>query len=54
MLNADATRRLLETETPTSAVFELNLGGGGPKFEIVHLLRQRDVPFAFVTRDAPK
>ena len=32
---------LLEDEMPTHAVLDLNLGGGGPRFEIAHLLKQR-------------
>lgn len=46
---ADATRDLLEQETPTHAVLDLNLGGGGPRFEIAHLLKARGVPFVFLT-----
>lgn len=45
----DATLDLLETETPTHAVLDLNLGGGGPRFEIAHALKERDVPFIFLT-----
>jgi DNA-binding response OmpR family regulator len=44
-----AARQLLEAETPTAAVVDLNLGGGGPRFEIAALLRARGVPFVFLT-----
>ena len=39
---------LLEDETPTYAVLDLNLGGG-PQFGIAHLLKARGVPFVFLT-----
>lgn len=39
---------LLEDETPTHAVLDLNLGGGGPQFGIAHLLKARGVPFVFL------
>jgi PAS domain S-box-containing protein len=45
----EATLEVLERETPTHAVLDLNLGGRGPRFEIAHLLRARGVPFVFVT-----
>lgn len=45
----DAARDLLEGETPTHAVLDLNLGGGGPRFEMAHLLEARGVPFVFLT-----
>ncbi len=45
----DATLDLLETETPTHAVLDLNLGGGGPKFAIAHALKARGVRFIFLT-----
>ncbi len=48
------TRRLLEHATPTAAVVDLNLGGGGPKFEIARLLRERGVPFVFLTGYDPE
>ena len=40
---------LLEDEMPTHAVLDLNLGGGGPRFEIAHLLKAHGVPFIFLT-----
>ncbi len=43
--NEDATLNLLETETPSHAVLDLNLGGGGPRFEIAHALKGGGVPF---------
>ncbi|WP_369059027.1 response regulator [Caulobacter sp. 73W] len=45
----DATLDLLESRTPTHAVLDLNLGGGGPKFEIARVLKERGVPFVFMT-----
>jgi CheY-like chemotaxis protein len=45
----DATLDLLESNTPTHAVLDLNLGGGGPRFKIAHALRERGVPFVFLT-----
>jgi PAS domain S-box-containing protein len=45
----DATLDLLETATPTHAVLDLNLGGGGPRFEIAHALKEHGVPFIFLT-----
>ena len=41
--------RLLEEETPTAVVLDLNLGGGGPRFEIAHRLLKRGTPFVFMT-----
>lgn len=45
----DATLDLLETATPTHAVLDLNLGGGEPQFGIAHALKERGVPFNFLT-----
>ena len=47
--SVEATRDLLDDELPTHAVLDLNLGGGGPQFEIAHLLKARGVPFVFLT-----
>ena len=47
--SVEATRMLLEDALPTHAVLDLNLGGGGPQFEIAHLLKERGVPFVFLT-----
>ena len=44
-----ATLALLKDEAPTHAVLDLNLGGGGPRFEIAHLLKARGIPFVFLT-----
>ncbi|CCM78262.1 PAS domain S-box protein [Rhizobium mesoamericanum] len=41
--------RLLEEETPTAVVLDLNLGGGGPRFEIARKLVERGTPFVFLT-----
>jgi len=41
--------RLLEDETPTVVVLDLNLGGGGPRFEIAHKLVKQGTPFVFLT-----
>ena len=30
-------------------MLDLNLGGGGPRFEIAHLLKARGVPFVFLS-----
>lgn len=45
----DATLALLGSETPTSAVLDLNLGGGGPRFQIARKLKGRNIPFIFLT-----
>lgn len=45
----EAALALLEKESPSSAVLDLNLGGGGPRFEIARHLRERGVPFIFLT-----
>jgi DNA-binding response OmpR family regulator len=52
--NEDATLDLLEAHTPTHAVLDLNLGGGGPRFEIAHMLSARGVPFIFMTGYDPE
>ncbi|XAZ21543.1 PAS domain S-box protein [Sinorhizobium sp. B11] len=46
---AEDVAHVLEHETPTSVVLDLNLGGGGPKFEIAHRLLERGIPFIFLT-----
>ncbi len=46
---AEDAAHLLEHETPTSVVLDLNLGGGGPKFDIAHRLLERGIPFIFLT-----
>lgn len=45
----EATLELLSRETPTHAVLDLNLGSGGPEFEIAHRLKQQGVPMLFLT-----
>lgn len=45
----DAALDILEKEQPSHAVVDLNLGGGGPRFEIAMLLKARDIPFVFLT-----
>lgn len=45
----DAALDLLDTATPTHAVLDLNLGGGGPRFEIAHALKERGISFVFLT-----
>ena len=47
--NEEAVASLLEDETPTHAVLDLNLGGGGPRFEIARAMKARGVPFVFIT-----
>lgn len=48
-LSEQAAFDLLDHETPTHAVLDLNLGGGGPRFAIARGLRDRGVPFLFLT-----
>lgn len=50
----DAALDLLQTQTPTHVVLDLNLGGGGPRFEIANALRARGVPFVFLTGYDPE
>ena len=45
----ETTQDLLEDEPPTHAVLDINLGGGGPRFEIARMLKERGVPFIFLT-----
>lgn len=52
--NEDATFDLLESVTPTHAVLDLNLGGGGPQFAIAYALRNQGVPFIFLTGYDPE
>ncbi len=52
--NQETTLDLLQSQTPTHAVLDLNLGGGGPKFEIARLLQERGVPFIFMTGYDPE
>lgn len=40
---------LLDTTKPTYAVLDLNLGGGGARFEIAAVLRSQGIPFVFLT-----
>lgn len=47
--NERATLALLEDQTPTHAILDLNLGGGGPNFGIANELQRRGVPFVFLT-----
>ncbi|WP_398471743.1 PAS domain-containing protein [Tardiphaga sp.] len=44
-----STFGLLQNTTPTHAVLDLNLGGGGPRFEIARSLKSRGVPLVFMT-----
>lgn len=41
--------RVLEEETPTAGLLDLNLGGCGPRFEVAYRLLQRGTPFIFLT-----
>jgi PAS domain S-box-containing protein len=50
----ETASELLERATPTHAILDLNLGGGGPRFEIAHALRHRGVPFIFLTGYDPE
>jgi PAS domain S-box-containing protein len=45
----EMVREALKIQTPTHAVLDLNLGGGGPRFEIAQLLQAQGVPFVFLT-----
>ena len=45
----EATLKLLESEQPTAAVVDLNLGGGGPRFNVASALRKCGIPFVFLT-----
>jgi hypothetical protein len=45
--DAQATLDLLKRAEPTHAVLDLNLGGGGPKFDVAHVLQERGVPTSF-------
>ncbi len=47
--SAEATQDLLADARPTHAVVDLNLDGGGPRFEIARLLKARGIPFVFLT-----
>lgn len=40
---------VLESDHPTLVVLDLNLGGGGPKFEIAGRLVKRGISFVFLT-----
>ncbi|PXW64102.1 MULTISPECIES: GAF domain-containing protein [Methylobacteriaceae] len=46
--NEEAARAALADAGPTAALIDINLGSG-PSFILAHLLRQRNVPFVFVT-----
>ncbi len=45
----EGTFELLSRSAPTHAVLDLNLGGGGPRFDIALELTARGVPFLFLT-----
>jgi CheY-like chemotaxis protein len=47
--NEEKARDLLNSEMPTHAVIDLNLGGGGPNFEVARLLKSLGIPFVFLT-----
>lgn len=46
--NADAARAEIEARHPDAALLDVNLGGR-PAFELAGLLKQRGVPFVFLT-----
>ncbi|WP_337270896.1 response regulator [Oryzifoliimicrobium ureilyticus] len=46
--------RLLQDETPSAVVLDLNLGAGGPKFDIARRLTRRGIPFLFLTGYDPE
>ncbi len=45
----EAARQLLEDRKPQAALLDLNLGDGGPSFEIARLTRELGLPFVFLT-----
>lgn len=45
----EAALQLLNKETPSAVVLDLNLGGGNPGFEIAHKLIKSGTPFVFLT-----
>lgn len=47
--SVEAAYRQMDRGLPSAAVLDLNLGGGGPRFEVARRLRRRGVPFIFVT-----
>jgi DNA-binding response OmpR family regulator len=51
--NVEAAYRHMDVALPTAAVLDLNLGGGGPRFEVARRLQNRGVPFIFVTGYQP-
>lgn len=51
--NVEAAYRQMDSGLPTAAVLDLNLGGGGPRFEVARRLRNRGVPFILVTGYQP-
>jgi len=52
--DAQTTFDLLERTAPTHAVLDLNLGGGGPKFDLARTLQARGVPIIFLTGYDPE
>jgi|SRR5215217_9252481 len=51
--NVETAFRQMDVVLPTAAVLDLNLGGGGPRFEVARRLQSRGVPFIFVTGYQP-
>lgn len=51
--SVEAAYRTIDSVLPTAAVLDLNLGGGGPRFEVARKLRGRGVPFVLVTGYQP-
>ena len=41
--------RVLEEQPPNAVVLDLNLGGGGPRFEVARRLVRSGTPFIFLT-----
>lgn len=52
--DAESTFDLLERAKPTHAVLDLNLGGGGPRFDLAQALQARGVPIIFLTGYDPE
>ncbi len=46
--DAQSVPALIDRSAVDAALLDINLGAG-PSFEVAELLRERDIPFAFVT-----
>ncbi|WEK02947.1 MAG: PAS domain S-box protein [Candidatus Devosia phytovorans] len=50
----DAAMGMLNETAPSHAVLDLNLGGGGPEFRLARVLKQKGIPFIFLTGYDPE